>query len=63
MEFNTQTDNAAMRRRAKQEALAAWRQVEPAAGVFGTFWRDYCLDWIFNVYGETFGLDEDWSDQ
>ncbi len=54
---NTIDVTEALRQKAKQEALMAWRGVEFAASVFGTRRADYCLSWLLSVYGDTFGLE------
>lgn len=45
--------------RARKEALNAWTGVRDAAQVFGLHRSEYCRTWLINVYGETFGLEDE----
>lgn len=49
---STEQELEELRRRARQEAAAAWKGVESAAYVFGCGRREYMLHWINNVYGD-----------
>lgn len=55
----TATNDPSLKDRARKEVLNAWMGIRDAAQVFGLHRRDYCRTWLINVYGETFGLEEE----